>query len=84
MNEIEYNSKEFFDANEQLAEIIKHSKEIVDIIESPQYPAHRGLADYIILLLQALSVEEYFIKKVENTFNSEFERRDKENENKAD
>lgn len=84
MNESEYNSKEFFEASERLAEAIKTSKTIIGIIEDPKYPAHRCLADYIIILLKDLNVDTNLVEKIENTFNSEFKRRDKESENKTD
>lgn len=49
---------------------------IVDLIEDKQYPAYRGISDYIIILLQDLGIERDIIQDIDETFSKNYERYD--------
>lgn len=53
----------------------KNIKEIIDLIEDEEFPARRNISDYVISLLYDLNVKKSLIQDVENSFNSEYERR---------
>lgn len=58
------------------AEYIYTARNIIELIELPTHPAYRGIADYIILLLQDLEVNPDIIDNIKVTFDSEFKKRD--------